>query len=402
MDSACPRARNRFNYALDVVTNNEQTELVIDKNTYKNLNQDENKEEEINNSTAINFNDITESTSIEENNNDNIDNTSKKKREKKFDIDYIFVYVSKFLKFLGPLFCITIFTFLIYTYISVIKNIFPYWYKNFISYENHKMFYNIYKYLIFFELLSTLFNHVLAIIIKPGSVQDLRNSKYYKEHSAYYSDTFKITPFFIRNNNLNHQEMIWKICKYCKEIKPLRTHHCSLCDICVIKMDHHCPWINNCVGQNNQRYFLLFLFHSFCYTFLVAILTLPILLFHKKYSQNDTEVIITKNKVNMREIKYISILGIVSLIVEIFFCGWNWFLAVNGQTTLEFWASKTDYKFNEGIVNFSFGNWKKNLFYIFGTENIFKILFFPHVKKLPFSGLEFSKYVDKNFFIDGI
>jgi len=393
---------NTFNYALDVVTNNEQTELVMDKNTYKNLNQDENKEEEINNSTAINFNDITESTSIEENNNDNIDNTSKKKKEKKFDIDYIFVYVSKFLKFLGPLFCITIFTFLIYTYISVIKNIFPYWYKNFISYENHKIFYNIYKYIIFFELLSTLFNHVLAIIIKPGSVQDLRNSKYYKEHSAYYSDNFKITPFFIRNNNLNHQEMIWKICKYCKEIKPLRTHHCSLCDICVIKMDHHCPWINNCVGQNNQRYFLLFLFHSFCYTFLVTILTLPILLFHKKYSQNDTEVIITKNKVNMREIKYISILGIVSLIVEIFFCGWNWFLAFNGQTTLEFWASKTDYKFNEGIVNFSFGNWKKNLFYIFGTENIFKILFFPHVKKLPFSGLEFSKYVDKNFFIDGI
>ena len=393
---------NTFNYALDVVTNNEQTELVMDKNTYKNLNQDENKEEEINNSTAINFNDITESSSIEENNIDNINNTSKKKKEKKFDIDYIFVYVSKFLKFLGPLFCITIFTFLIYTYISVIKNIFPYWYKNFISYENHKIFYIIYKYLIFFELLSTLFNHVLAIIIKPGSVQDLRNSKYYKEHSAYYSDNFKITPFFIRNNNLNHQEMIWKICKYCKEIKPLRTHHCSLCDICVIKMDHHCPWINNCVGQNNQRYFLLFLFHSFCYTFLVTILTLPILLFHKKYSQNDTEVIITKNKVNMREIKYISILGIVSLIVEIFFCGWNWFLAFNGQTTLEFWASKTDYKFNEGIVNFSFGNWKKNLFYIFGTENIFKILFFPHVKKLPFSGLEFSKYVDKNFFIDGI
>ena len=395
---------NTFNYALDVVTNNEQTELVMDKNTYKNLNQDENKEEEINNSTAINFNDITESSSIEENNNvnDNINNTSKKKKEKKFDIDYIFVYVSKFLKFLGPLFCITIFTFLIYTYISVIKNIFPYWYKNFISYENHKIFYNIYKYIIFFELLSTLFNHVLAIIIKPGSVQDLKNSKYYKEHSAYYSDTFKITPFFIRNNNLNHQEMIWKICKYCKEIKPLRTHHCSLCDICVIKMDHHCPWINNCVGQNNQRYFLLFLFHSFCYTFLVTTLTLPILLFHKKYSQNDTEVIITKNKVNMREIKYISILGIVSLIVEIFFCGWNWFLAFNGQTTLEFWASKTDYKFNEGIVNFSFGNWKKNLFYIFGTENIFKILFFPHVKKLPFSGLEFSKYVDKNFFIDGI
>uniref|UniRef100_A0A3Q1CMK2 Palmitoyltransferase n=1 Tax=Amphiprion ocellaris TaxID=80972 RepID=A0A3Q1CMK2_AMPOC len=49
------------------------------------------------------------------------------------------------------------------------------------------------------------------------------------------------------------------ICKKCITPKPPRTHHCSICNVCVLKMDHHCPWLNNCVGHFNHRYF-----YSFC------------------------------------------------------------------------------------------------------------------------------------------
>lgn len=30
------------------------------------------------------------------------------------------------------------------------------------------------------------------------------------------------------------------ICKKCDSPKPPRTHHCSVCNKCVLKMDHHC------------------------------------------------------------------------------------------------------------------------------------------------------------------
>ena len=36
-----------------------------------------------------------------------------------------------------------------------------------------------------------------------------------------------------------------KKCKYCDKYKPLRTHHCSLCRTCILKMDHHCRILNN-------------------------------------------------------------------------------------------------------------------------------------------------------------
>jgi len=104
-----------------------------------------------------------------------------------------------------------------------------------------------------FLLINVFFNHQSCVWTSPGFAP-LSISLYSKQTQEIPSKFYKYDP------ELKSSDVI-RYCNQCQCYKPWRAHHCSICKRCVLKMDHHCPWMWNCVGYANYRYFYMFLFN---------------------------------------------------------------------------------------------------------------------------------------------
>lgn len=115
--------------------------------------------------------------------------------------------------------------------------------------------------------LFVLVNFLIAILIDPGRFQKFIISP----DDPNYNDDTK-SPLY-KTIQIKNTTVKIKWCSTCNFYRPPRCSHCSICNACIDQFDHHCPWLNNCVGKRNYRFFFQFLTFLCLYVFHIRVLS---------------------------------------------------------------------------------------------------------------------------------
>ncbi|KAK5898452.1 hypothetical protein CgunFtcFv8_015868 [Champsocephalus gunnari] len=167
-----------------------------------------------------------------------------------------------------------------------------------------------------------------------------------------------------------------RYCDRCQVIKPDRCHHCSACDMCVLKMDHHCPWVNNCVGFSNYKFFILFLAYSLLYCLFIAATVLQYFikfwtLCRRKSVENcpKNELKDTHAKFHVLFLFFVAAMFCISILSLFSYHLW---LVGKNRSTIEAFRAPV-FRAGSDKNGFSLG-FRKNIAQVFGDQKKFWLL----------------------------
>ncbi|XP_075503297.1 putative protein S-acyltransferase 1 [Primulina tabacum] len=136
-----------------------------------------------------------------------------------------------------------------------------------------------------------------------------------------------------------------KFCDTCLLYRPPRSSHCSMCNNCVQRFDHHCPWVGQCIGVRNYWTFILFISTST----LLCIYVFTFTLWHLLKEQGSMYHSMSKD--------VISLILLVYCFIVVWFVGglsiFHFYLICTNQTTYEnfrYHYDKNENPYNHGTL----------------------------------------------------
>lgn len=126
----------------------------------------------------------------------------------------------------------------------------------------------------------------------------------------------------------------------------LDTKHCRECNRCVLHFDHHCKWLNNCIGKKNYRQYSTLLIFFEMHNFLIMIVAGFVLngLINKEAVYENLNSIVGSKmgryEVYICMIVLVEVMSALAGIAMIQLLVFHIFLAFKGITTYEYILSK--------------------------------------------------------------